>query len=157
MFSFLGSAFTSAKSEPLPHNLPSEVNKYHDSPPSSLRYIPPFFSASTVAYILFELLGAMVKPIRPSPSCVVVGNPLIIFFQVFPPSMDLYKPLATPFHAPFSQGPCRADQMVAKTIFVLFGSIPTCTAPVFSSMYKTCCRVLPPSKLRYTPRSLLGP
>ena len=99
----------------------------------------------------------MVNPILPKPSSVVVGKPFVIFFQVVPPSNDLYKPLASPSQAPFSQGPCLAAQIVANTILVWFGSINTCTAPVFSSIYNTCSKVLPPSKLLYTPRSLFGP
>src|SRR6185295_10345230 len=98
----------------------------------------------------------MQKPILPNP-CSVVGKPFVIFFQVVPPSVDLNKPLSFPFHAPFSQGPCLPAHISAKTMFELFGSIVTWTAPVFSSLYKTLSHVLPPSVVLYTPRSSFGP
>src|SRR5690348_11266446 len=106
--------------------------------------MPPSLPASTVAYILFELEGAMQKPILPNP-CSVVGKPLVIFFQVVPPSIDLNNPLSFPFHAPFSQGPCLPAHISANMIFGSFGSMVTCTAPVFSSVYKTFSQFFPPS------------
>src|SRR5215204_2002787 len=108
--------------------------------------MPPSPPASTVAYILFESDGAMQKPILPNPPSAD-GNPFVIFFHVVPPSVDLNNPLSFPFHAPFSQGPCLPAHMSAKTMFELFGSIVTCIAPVFSSLYKTCSHILPPSLL----------
>src|SRR6185503_9956675 len=118
--------------------------------------MPPAVVASTVAYILFGSLGAMQKPIRPNPS-LVVGSPCVNFFQVLPPSVDLNNPLSGPFHEPFSQGPWRPAHISAYIILGLTGSIVTWTAPVFSSLYKTCSQFFPPSVDRYTPRSLLGP
>src|SRR5436189_4214380 len=146
MSAFFGSAFTSAKSLALPQYLLSACILVQLSPASSLLKIPPSLPASTVAYILFESDGAMQKPILPKP-CSVVGKPFVIFFQVVPPSVDLNKPLSFPFHAPFSQGPWRPAHMSANTMFELLGSIVTCIAPVFSSLYKTRCHVLPPSVL----------
>src|SRR3982751_1261016 len=118
--------------------------------------MPPSLPASTVAYILFESEGAMQNPILPRP-CSVVGKPLVIFFHVVPPSVDLNKPLSFPFHAPFSHGPCRPAHISANTMLELFGSTVTCTAPVFSSTYKTFSQFCPPLVERYTPRTVLGP
>src|SRR5436189_5859240 len=144
MSAFFGSAFTSAKSLALPQYLLSACILVQLSPASSLLKIPPSLPASTVSYILFESEGAIQKPILPKP-CSVVGKPLVIFFHVVPPSVDLNNPLSVPFHAPFSHGPCLPAHMSAKTMFELFGSIVTWTAPVFSSLYKTLSHVLPPS------------
>src|SRR5205814_10539430 len=129
MSAFFGSAFTSAKSLALPQYLLSACILVQLSPASSLLKIPPSLPASTVAYILFESDGAMQKPILPNP-CSVVGNSLVIFFQVLPPSIDLNKPLSFPFHAPFSQGPCLPAHISANMILELFGSIVTWIAPV---------------------------
>src|SRR5882757_7333707 len=118
--------------------------------------MPPYFPASTVAYRRLLLEGAMQKPILPKP-CSVVGKPAVNFFQVVPPSTDLNMPLSFPFQAPFSHGPCLPAHISAYTMFELLGSMVTCIAPVFSSLYKTLSHVLPPSTVLYTPRSSLGP
>src|SRR6186997_3153161 len=144
MSAFFGSTFTSAKSLARPQYLLSVCILVQLSPASSLLNIPPSLPASTVAYILFESDGAIQKPILPRP-CSVVGNPLVIFLHVVPPSVDLNKPLSFPFHAPFSHGPCLPAHISAKTMFELLGSIVTCMAPVFSSLYKTRSHFLPPS------------
>src|SRR5215213_11818241 len=98
----------------------------------------------------------MPNPILDNPCCVV-GRPLVSLFHVVPPSVDLNKPLSGPFHAPFSQGPCLPAHKTAYTVLEFFGSMTTCMAPVFSSLYSTRSQVLPPSRVRYTPRSALGP
>src|SRR6478735_6341008 len=141
MSAFLGSTFTSAKSLARPQYLLSVCILVQLSPASSLLKIPPSLPASTVAYILFESEGAMQKPILPN-LCSVVGKTLLIFLQVVPRSVDLTNPLSSPFHAPFSHGPCLPAHISAKTMFELFGSIVTWTAPVFSSLYKTRSHVL---------------
>src|SRR5579871_2317518 len=119
--------------------------------------MPPYPAfASTVAYNRFEFDGAMQNPIRDNP-CSVVGSPFVNCFHVLPPSVDLNKPLSVPFHAPFSHGPCLPAHISAYITSGFDGSIATCIAPVFSSLYKTCCHVFPPSVVRYTPRSVFAP
>src|ERR1035437_7611501 len=98
----------------------------------------------------------MQKPILTKP-CSVVGNPDVIFFQVMPPSVLLYNPLSFPFQVLFSHGPSLPAHIAVKTICGLFGSIVTCTAPVFSSLYKTFSHVMPPSIVLNTPLWAFGP
>src|SRR6516164_646928 len=105
------------------------------------------------------LLRAIAMPIRAQPSSAP-GNPLAIGRHVVPPSVDLYKPLPgivndSPLRT--SHGATRAAQSAAKRVSELLGSITRSAAPVFSSLYKTFSKVLPPSSERNTPRSELGP
>src|SRR4051812_27630704 len=54
-------------------------------------------------------------------------------------------------------GSRRTDHMPANTTLGFFGSITRSDAPVLSLIASTCVQVLPPSFVRYTPRSLLAP
>src|SRR6516162_2198568 len=77
-------------------------------------------------------------------------------FQVSPPSRDTCNPLPGP---PLvnSQGCRRVCHMPANTIIGFEGSRQTSLAPVSGFLASTCFQVLPPSSVRYTPRSGFGP
>src|ERR1043166_3252242 len=102
------------------------------------------------------MLGDVPMPMRPSPWSPV-GSPRPISRHVVPPSTDLNRPLFGPEKAPFSHGPWRASHSTAYTVCGFEGSKATSAAPVFSSLYKTLSKVLPPSRDLNTPRSVLGP
>ena len=69
-----------------------DANFFQVAPSSSEIYKPGTF-ASTIASTSEGLEGLIVITILPkSPS----GNPLVILFQVFPPSVDLCNPLPGP-------------------------------------------------------------
>ncbi|MEZ5292615.1 MAG: hypothetical protein R2745_16155 [Vicinamibacterales bacterium] len=85
MSGFVGSTTTFSKYQPRPQTRVSPVVLVHVAPASSDRYSPPSF-ASTTAYTRRGWLGAMARPMRPTPS---VGKPPPSAFQVTPPSVDL--------------------------------------------------------------------
>src|SRR6185437_3956996 len=105
--------------------------------------MPPFF-ASISAYTRV-LFGATATPIFPhTPS----GSPLpVSWFQVVPPSVDLYSPLPGP---PLSDrhGSRMNWYSPAYSTCVLFGSKVTSTPPVLSSLYSTFVQFCPPSVVR---------
>src|SRR5215467_15406604 len=91
---------------------------------------------------------------RPS---VFLGWPCAVSrFQVVPASVLRYKPLPGPPQS-MPQGERRACQSEAKITFGLEGSSDRSMPPEFSSLYKTLVHVFPPSVVRKTPRSALGP
>src|SRR6266849_2354262 len=77
-------------------------------------------------------------------------------FQVTPPSRDIHSPLPGP---PL----CRCHvftsncHIPANTVFGSPGSIARSEQPVLASTNSTRVHVLPPSAVRYTPRSCCGP
>src|SRR5512143_1449051 len=97
--------------------------------------------------------AAAATPMRPYGP---FGNPSDRRFQVLPPSMDRYRPLPGPpldrFH-----GVRRASHNAAKRMLGFSGLKATSIAPVFAFRYSTLSHVLPPSWVRKTPRSVLGP
>src|SRR5665213_1892427 len=81
-------------------------------------------------YMMLEEDGAMAM-------CACTKSfdkPFDNFFQVFPPSIDLKISPLVPAHSPFSHGPSRDSQSVAKMISGFAGSMATSSPPVFSSM-----------------------
>src|SRR5688572_14470463 len=112
--------------------------------------------ASMVTYTRRGSLGATASPMRPSPSAKV-GSPLMIAFQVLPPSVDLNSPLPGPCQTPFSHGPWRASHVARYRVLGSFTAKVTSMAPVFTSLYQTFWYERPPSVERKRPRSSLGP
>src|SRR5258707_15800059 len=115
--------------------------------------MPPF-SASTPAHTRFGFAPETVTPMRPR---TVSGKPCaLISFQVVPPSAERYSPLPGP---PLSMlhGVRRDCQSAANKILALLGSKVISIAPVLASLYRTFSHVLPPSRVRKTPRSSLSP
>src|SRR3954462_15100356 len=93
-------------------------------------------------------------PLRPMPS---LGRPTVICFHVVPPSTDLKRPPPGPLDGAYVyQGGRRVFQSAAYTTMGLSGSIATSTAPTFSFLNRTLSHVLPPSRVRKTPRSGFG-
>src|SRR6185437_12449337 len=125
MSGFFGSTFTSAKSDSRVATRVSVVTLYQCSPASSDRYNPSPRAELTVANILLGMLGAMVSPMRPRPSCSKVGRPVPNLAHVLPPSVERYNPLPGPENWPFSHGPWRDSQRAQKSVFGLDGSITT--------------------------------
>ena len=83
------------------------------------------------------------------------GNPLWIFFQFFPPSVDLYNALLSP--PELNDHPVRLNSHIdAYNILGLLGSIAKSAQPVDSFRYKIFSQVTPPSLDLYTPLSLLS-
>src|SRR5262249_36536426 len=78
------------------------------------------------------------------------------FSHVSPPSRETCSPLPDP-PLTSSQGRRRACHIPASTTRGLLGSMQTSDAPVFSLSCRTFCHVLPPSRVRRTPRFSLGP
>src|SRR5262249_25647325 len=76
--------------------------------------------------------------------------------QVSPPSRDTYSPLPGP-PLVISHGRRRACHSPAKRMRGLAASKQTSDAPVSASLNTTRFHVSPPSVVRYTPRSGLGP
>src|SRR5204862_4945482 len=98
---------------------------------------PPFFFASTMAYIRAGLLSETDSPMRPSLSASL-GRPFVICLQLLPPSVDLYRPLPLPLYAPpVVQGGRREAHISAKTTCELRGSKTRSMAPVSSSLVRT--------------------
>ena len=83
------------------------------------------------------------------------GNPADIFFQFFPPSVDLNNPLPLP--PELKEKGCLLNcQKLASKILGSRGLIAISAHPVFSSTYKAFIHVLPPSFVSYKPRWLLA-
>src|SRR6266852_6215813 len=123
------------------------------SPPSSERKRPPSLD-SIRAYTRLEFPPETETPMRP---IIPAGRPCpSSFAQVLPPSMDLWRPLPGP---PLFRlhGVRETSHIEAKSVLELFGSKTMSIAPVLLSLYKTFCHVAPPSVVRKTPRSSLGP
>src|SRR4051812_2539586 len=95
------------------------------SPPSDEMYKPMFF-ASTIANICFGSLGAKFIAMRPNG---FAGNPFLISFQVFPPSVLLYNPLPLPPELKL-KGCLRNCHIEANKILGLVGSINSSAQPV---------------------------
>src|SRR5581483_9123530 len=100
--------------------------------------------------------AATATPIRPT---AAAGKPRPLnSVHVAPPFLDLYNPMPWPPKGGYVlHGGRRVRHRLAYTVWGLSGSAARSTAPVFSSLYKTFCHVLPPSAERNTPRSALGP
>src|SRR5947207_11431446 len=122
-------------------------------PPSSDRKMQPFMSASTEAQTRCGFTGDTVTPIFPR---FDAGRPAVSLVQVSPPSVDLYSPAPGPVLVMFHgvRSTCHVD---AYSTRLLDGSIAMSAAPVSSSTNNTFCQLLPPSPVRNTPRSALGP
>ena len=72
------------------------------------------------------------------------GKPASIFFQVFPPSTDLYKALEFP--PELKENGCLLNfQKVANKTFELVGLMAISAQPVSSSIYNILFHDLPPS------------
>src|SRR5215470_17390614 len=85
------------------------------------------------------------------------GSPLPASrFHVAPPSVDLYSPDPGPPDDRF-HGCRRTCQSAAYTTLAFDGSNCTSIAPVSLSLNSTFCQCAPPSVVRNTPRSALGP
>src|SRR5690242_16040753 len=114
--------------------------------------MPTLSSLATLAYRRRGLLGATATAIW-----ITFGRPVPIGFQVLPPSVDLNRPPDVPSNEPFSHGACCCCHKVAYTICGLDGSESTSSPLVYSSLYNTFWKVLPPSVERKMPRSGFGP
>src|SRR6185369_1923872 len=80
----------------------------------------------------------------------------VISFQVSPPSVVFHRPLRPP-PAFIPQGVRWNFHIAAKMIRGLVGSMVRSIAPVESLRKRIFFHVLPPSVVRKTPRSALGP
>ena len=110
-------------------------------PASSERYTPPFLSfASMTAKTRSELARETDIPALPKS----LGNPVFIFFQVSPPSIDLYNPEFLPPDS-IIQGKRRCCHIAAYRILGLFMSIDREEAPVMVSTNNTFFHDFPPS------------
>ena len=109
----------------------SLFNCFQEAPASSLRYKPLSLSCSDsmTVYKILGLDGAMAMPNRPS---LPLGKPLWILFQVFPPSVDLYKALLAPPELKF-QAVRRNSQNEAYNTWGLVGSMAISAQPVLGS------------------------
>src|SRR5712692_5682521 len=114
---------------------------------------------------LLSRLCQQVDPVWPArrnrqPNSSALSRPRLSCRQVLPPSVDLNNPppgASIDWPLRISHGATRAAQSAAYTVCGLLGSNARSTAPVFSSRYKILSQVSPPSTLRKTPRSELGP
>jgi len=90
------------------------------------------------------LLAAIAMPVLPTHA---VGKPLVSWFQVVPPSVDLNTPLpGPPLYLP--QVKMVISQVPAKRTSGLVGSMSISETPVFSLTNSTRSQVLPPSLVR---------
>src|ERR1700676_5595107 len=153
VFALFGSAHTCVKYQARCRKRWSGFTSAQCSPPSSERYNPPAF-ASMSAYTTFESAPETATPMRPSgPS----GMPLpSMRFQVLPSSPERYSASFAPPLLSI-QGVRQPSHIAAKSTCGFLGSKTISMAPVRSSRYKTFSQFLPPSRVRNTPRSLLGP
>src|SRR4051812_34602460 len=102
---------------------------FHVSPPSE-EMNNPVFLVSTMANICLGSLGAKFIAIRPNGFS---GNPFLISFHVFPPSVLLYRPLPLPPELKL-KGCLRNCHMDANRMLGFVGSIKISAQPVSLSM-----------------------
>src|SRR2546426_1110615 len=131
------------------------LTRRHVAPASSERYSEGSVSSSS-AYTRLGSEGATATAILPT-GWFAAGSPWPVSrFHVAPPSRVTHSPLPGPplfrFHVLIS-----SCHIPANRTFGSPGSIARSAQPVFGSTDSTRFHVLPPSVVRYTPRSGDGP